>query len=220
MIIDLSNRRNNSCGSTKSTLCKIFYFVKVYFSFFYFKTKDISCDCYERTSCDRRKNTAALWCNHFSIFCNKDEVCSTGLFYFCSCLRIQIHIFSESLIMCIYDRMKTHRIVQTSLNMSRTIWCCTVKITDTDYDRFCAALEIRTNRCRKYTELILFRRSNSDNRCDTEHIWTDVQRSTGAIRWHVSFVCQNSLYYCIYKFIFRKCRHLKTSCRICHTLCI
>ena len=84
MIIDLSNRRNNSCGSTKSTLCKIFYFVKVYFSFFYFKTKDISCDCYERTSCDRRKNTAALWCNHFSIFCNKDEVCSTGLFYLCS----------------------------------------------------------------------------------------------------------------------------------------
>ena len=34
-----------------------------------------------------------------------NKVCSTCLFYFCSCSSIQIHIFIKSLFVCFYNRM-------------------------------------------------------------------------------------------------------------------
>ena len=40
-----------------------------------------------------------------SVLGNENEVCSTGLLYISSCSRIQIHVLSISLSMCIYDCM-------------------------------------------------------------------------------------------------------------------
>ena len=56
--------------------------------------------------------------------------------------------------------------------MACTAWCSTVKITDTDGDRLCTALEVWTNRCGEYTELIFVSRLYTDHCVGTEHIRT------------------------------------------------
>ena len=76
--------------------------------------------------------------------------------------------------MSIYDRMKAHCIVQTSLDMACSVRCCPVEITDTDGDRLSAALEIRTNRCGQDPELVFISRLYTDNRVAAKHIGTDI----------------------------------------------
>jgi len=98
--------------------------------------------------------------------------------------------------------------------------CCTVIITDTDYDWLCTALEVRTNWCTEYTELILIRWLYTDNRVAAEHIWTDVQGCTGTIWWYPVNIRLYCLYDCINPLILRIYRHLQTLAGICHTGCI
>ena len=178
MVYDLSNRRDNCCSTAKSAFCEIFYFVQIYFTFFDFQSEIMFCNIYQRTACDGWKNTIGLRCYNGVVLCNEDEVCSTCLFNFCSCSRIKIHIFVITLTMCIHNCMKAHCIVQTCFDVSCSMRCGTVKICNTDRDRFCAALEIRSNRCSKDTELIFISRFYTDNRVASEHVRTYIKCCT------------------------------------------
>ena len=104
--------------------------------------------------------------------------------------------------------------------MSCSMRCCTVKVWDFNCDRLCAALEIWSYWCYKCTELIFVSRFNSDNRIASEHIWTDIKGRSWSVRWYISRIGFYYLYDCIYKTVFRKYRHLKSSCGISKSLCV
>ena len=57
VVIDLSNRRNDSGSTAKTTFCKIFYFIEVYFTFFNFQSKIFLCNIDQRTTSDRWQDT-------------------------------------------------------------------------------------------------------------------------------------------------------------------
>ena len=116
--------------------------------------------------------------------------------------------------------MKTHGIVQTSFDMSCTMWCRTVKITDTDRNWFCAALEVWSYRCTENTELILIGWFNTDYRSFGKHIWTYVQSSTGAIWRHILCICLYYFFNGLYELVLWAYRHLQTTTGICHSGCI
>ena len=98
--------------------------------------------------------------------------------------------------------------------------CCTVHIRYADGDRFCSAFEVRTYRSSKDTELILSCRFYTNNRINTKHIRTNIQRCSASIRRYICCICFYNIYNCLYKTIFRKYRHLQSSLRICHTFCV
>ena len=58
------------------------------------------------------------------------------------------------------------------------LWSSPVKVTDTDGDRFGAALEIWAYRSSKNTELVFTGRLNSDNGVKTKHIGADIKAGT------------------------------------------
>ena len=122
--------------------------------------------------------------------------------------------------MRIHDSMKTHCIVQTSLDMTCSMRCSTVKVCDTDRDRLCATLEVWSYWCGQDTELVLVSRFNTDNRVTSKHIRTYIQSCTRAIWWYICFICLDRLYNSLYKTVFREYRHFQSSCRICKTLCV
>ena len=39
VVNDLTNRGDNCCGTTQTSLCEVFYFIQVYFSLFYFQSQ-------------------------------------------------------------------------------------------------------------------------------------------------------------------------------------
>ncbi len=122
--------------------------------------------------------------------------------------------------MRIYDRMQTHGIVKSCLNVSGSSWRCTVKITDTDGNGLCAALKVRANRCGQNTELIFICRLYSDHRVAAKHIRTHIKRCSASIRRHISFICLNSLYDGFHKFILGINGHFQTSCTLLHSLAV
>ena len=174
MIYHFSDRRNYCCRSAQTTLCKIFYFIKINVSFFHFKTKIMFCYIHNRSSCNRRKNRIWMRCYNFIIFCYENKVCASRFFHFCSRCRIKIHVFIKSVCMSRNNRMKTHCIIKPRLNMPRSVRSCPVKIRYTDRNRFCTTFKIRTYRCCKHSELIFICRLYSDYRINPKHIWSDI----------------------------------------------
>ena len=220
MIYDLSNRGNNCCGSAQTSLCEIFQLVFCNLALFHFQSQVLFCNIHQRTTGYRRKNTVGLRSYYLAILGHKDEVSSTSLLNIGSGSRIKIHILIESLIVSIYNVVKAHCIVKTGFDISGSMRCCTVHIRYTDSDRLCTALEVRSNRCYKDTELILSCRFYTDNRIDSKHIRTNIQRSSTAIRRNISCICFYYINNSLHETILRKYRHLKSFCRICHTFCI
>ena len=104
--------------------------------------------------------------------------------------------------------------------MAGAMWCCAVVIADTDRDRLCAALEVRTYRSGEDAELILICRFYADNCVASEHVRTNVKSCTGAIRRNVSFICSYSLNDCVYETLLREYRHLQSLTGTLHTLSV
>ena len=71
-----------------------------------------------------------------------------------------------------------NQVVKASFDVTCSARCSTVKVADTDRDRFCTAFEVRANRCCKDTELIFISRFNTDNRVASEHVRTYIQGCT------------------------------------------
>ena len=104
--------------------------------------------------------------------------------------------------------------------MTGSVRCCTVEVCDTDRDRLSAAFEVRANRSTEGTELILGCRFYADNRVCTEHVRTDVESSTGAIRRNEVSVCLNKLCDSLNEALLWELRHLKSCCGVHHTFCV
>mgnify|MGYP006986300181 FL=1 len=84
VIVDLSNWRDNSSSTAKTTLCEIFHFVEVDLTLLSFQSQVLFCNVDQGTTCDGWKDTVRLRCYNLAVFCNEDEVCSACLLNFCT----------------------------------------------------------------------------------------------------------------------------------------
>ena len=102
--------------------------------------------------------------------------------------------------------------------MTCSVWCGTIEIRYTNYNRLSAALEIWTYRCTEYSEHIFSGRFYTDNRVNTKHIRTNIKRCTRTKWWHIISVCLNNLHNCLNPLVLRINRHLKSAACVCHSL--
>ena len=116
--------------------------------------------------------------------------------------------------------MKAHCIVKTSLDMTCSVWCCSIKIWNLDCKWLSTALEVWSNRCCKYSELIFISRFNTYNWIASEHIWTDIKWCTWTIRWYPVLISSYCFSNSFYELIFWEYWHFKSSTRICHSACV
>ena len=105
VVYDLSDWRDNCCSTAKSAFCKIFYFVQIYFTFFDFQSEIMFCNLQDRTACDRRKDAVGLRSYQLAVFGDKDNVCAAGLLDLGTCLRIQVDVLIETVLMSIACRL-------------------------------------------------------------------------------------------------------------------
>ena len=71
VVVDLSNRRDNGCGTAETALCEIFDFVEAYFSFLNLKSEIIFRYSDKRTTGNGRKNAVRLRSNDFASLVTK-----------------------------------------------------------------------------------------------------------------------------------------------------
>ena len=178
MVVDLSDWRDNSSSTAKTALCEIFNFIEVDLTFLSFQTKVLFCNVDQGTTCDGMKDAVRFRCYNLAVFCYKDEVRSACLLNFSTSLRIKVHVLVKALFVSIYDCMKAHCVVKASFDVTCSARCSTVKVADTDRDRFCTAFEVRANRCCKDTELIFISRFNADYSVGTKHVRAKVKCCT------------------------------------------
>ena len=95
VVVDLSNWRDNSSSTAKTTLCEIFHFVEVDLTLLSFQSKVLFCNVDQGTTCDGWKDAVRLRCYNLAVFCNEDEVCTACLFNFCTGLGSR-YIFSSN----------------------------------------------------------------------------------------------------------------------------
>ena len=174
MVYHLADRAHNSCRTADAAFCKIRKLRQFNRTLFHLHAQDILCNDCDGTTCYRRKDAVRLGNDKSSFFVDEDKVCAAGLLYIGAGCGIKEHVFIVAVLMCGYIGMQTHRIVQTSLDMSGSMRCCAVKITDTDGKRMNAALKVRSNRSYQNAELIFIRGLNADNRRACKHIRTNI----------------------------------------------
>ena len=177
MIHDLADRRDDSCGTAKATLCEILYLIEVNLALLDIQSEVILCYDEQRTTGDGRQDAVGLRGNDLIVLCDEQEVRSAGLLDLRSGRCVEVHIFIIALTVRIHDRVQAHRVVQAGLDVTGAMRCCAVVVADTDRDRLYAALEVRAYRSDKYTELVLIRRLYTDDCVASEHVRTDVERS-------------------------------------------
>ena len=122
--------------------------------------------------------------------------------------------------MCVNDRIKTHCVVKAGFDVTGSVRCRTVIITDAYRKRLNTSLEIRSDRCAEDSELILRCGLNTDNGIRSEHIRAQVERSAASERRYESFV---SLYYLLHGFnelFLGIYRHLKARCGLLESLSV
>ena len=100
--------------------------------------------------------------------------------------------------------------------MTGSVRCRTVKVGDTDGQRLNASLEVRSQN----TELILIRRLYTDDRVAAEHIRTDVQSCTAAVRRYESIVRLNRLGNSFHETLLGENGHLQSCCGRLQTLTV
>ena len=122
--------------------------------------------------------------------------------------------------MGINNIVKAHCIVKTSLDISCSMRCGTVKIRNTYSDWFYTAFEIWSNWSNKNSKLILISRLNTDYRINTEHIWADVKSCSASERWYPIFICFYNIKTSLDKSVFREDRHFQTLAGTFHALSI
>ena len=96
--------------------------------------------------------------------------------------------------------------------MTGSVRCRTVKVGDTDGQRLNAALEVRSYRSAQDTELIFVRRLYTDDRIAAEHIRTNVQSCTAAVRRYESIVRLNRLGNSFHETLLGENGHLQSCC--------
>ena len=119
-----------------------------------------------------------------------------------------------------YDSMKTHGIVKTSLDITCSMRCCSIKIRNLNNNRFCTTLEVWSNWCYKDSELIFISRLNTDNITSCKHNWSDVKCSTTSKRRNPVFISLYNLFNSINESVFRELWHFKSCSTIKHTLSV
>ena len=77
--------------------------------------------------------------------------------------------------------------------MTGSVRCRAVEVGDTDGQGLSATLEVRSYRSAQDTELIFVRRLYTDDRIAAEHIRTNVQSCTAAVRRYESIVGLNRI---------------------------
>ena len=97
------------------------------------------------------------------------------------------------MLMCINNVEKAHCIVKTSLDITCSVRSCSVHIRYSYCNRLSAALKVRSYRSCENSELILCCRLNTDYRITSEHIWSDIKRSTASVRWNICRISLNCL---------------------------
>ena len=120
--------------------------------------------------------------------------------------------------MCVHIGMQTHRIVESGLDVTRTVRCRAVVFAHAERGRLCAALEVRTHRRRKQPELVFIRRLHADHRTAREHIGAQIQRSAAAIGRNPVRICLDDRIHRFQKSLLRERRHLQIARRIRHAL--
>ena len=70
MIYDLADRRDDSCGTAKATLCEILYFIEVNLAFLDVQSEVILCYDEQRTTGDGRQDAVGLRGNDLIVLCS------------------------------------------------------------------------------------------------------------------------------------------------------
>ena len=167
---------------------------------------------------DGGQNAVRLRCHDLPVLGDKKEVCSSGLLHLPTGSRIQIHILVKSLLMGCDNGMKTHGIVQPSLNIPRSVRRCPIEIADTDGQRFCAALEIGAYRGTENPELVFVRRLHPDHGIAAEHVGTQIKGGSAAIGRDVGRIGLHHLCNRVQETLSGKHRHLQPPCGGLHAL--
>ena len=220
MVVDLADRGDNCRGTAEAALRKVLDLVQIYLALFYLHAQIVLCHVADGTAGDGRKDTAGLRGNQLVVLCDEDHIGSAGLFDLGAGSRIKVYVLVKALLVGVYDGVKAHGIVQAGLYVSGSSRSRTVEVADTDGDRLCAALEVRTYRGNQNTELILLRRLNTDNGRRTENIRTDVERSAAAEGRNPGVIGLYNLFHSLDESSLREHRHLQSLAGILHSLII
>ena len=135
VVYHLADRAHNSCCTADAALCKIRQLRQSLTGrSSTFMPRYILCNVlrWERRVTEGRM-LFGLGNDKSSFFVDEDKVGAAGLLYIGAGCGTQGTCFHRSRSACaVTIGMQAHRIVQTSLDMSGSMRCCTVKITDTD----------------------------------------------------------------------------------------
>ena len=96
--------------------------------------------------------------------------------------------------------------------MTGSMRCRAVEVGDTDGQGLSATLEVRSYRSAQDTELIFVRRLYTDDRIAAEHIRTNVQSCTAAVRRYESIVGLNRLGNSLHETLLGENGHLQSCC--------
>ena len=101
VVVDLSNRRDNGCGTAETALREIFDFVEAYFSFLNLHVRgNLSLQQTRERRVMEGRMLSDFGVTSFAVFGDEDEVCSAGLLDLGSGSSIQVHVLIEALAMC------------------------------------------------------------------------------------------------------------------------
>ena len=114
--------------------------------------------------------------------------------------------------------VKTHGIVQTSLDVSCSVRSCSVEIRYLDDDRLDAFFEVRTDRHAHHTEFILRSRSNADHRAASINERTNIKRCAAAVWRNPICVCLDQHVQGLHEHFLRNDRDRKSFRGIDHSL--
>ena len=118
--------------------------------------------------------------------------------------------------MRLHNRIQTHGIIQSRLDVSRSVRSCPVIIRHLHHNRFGTVFEVGTYRCHKDTELIFLCRLHPDHGAGGKHIRTDIKRRMMSVRRHPVRICPNHLIHCTQEPLLRERGHLQTNGTVMH----
>ena len=220
MIVDLADRRNDSCCAAESALLELALLDlgQKNLSLYDLHSKIVLSHVVDGTACDGRKDAFGSGDDQCVVLIYQKNVGAACLLQFGPCCGIQIDVLRETFLVRVYDRMQAHRVVKSGFNVACSSRCSAVIVTDADNDRLRAALEVRSyGRCED-TEHIIISGLNADHGADSEHERPYIKCCASAVRRYPRFISLNGCLDCLNKSVYGERRHLKTERRIIHSL--
>ena len=108
-----------------------------------------------------------------------------------------------------YIGMEAHGVIEACLDMARAMGRSPVKVAYAEGDGLGTALEVRSHRSAKETELILLSRLHTNDRAGGEHIGAQVQGSIRAVGRHPFLVGCHYLIHCFQEPLLGESRHFQ-----------